>query len=122
LELEENLLGHPPLQIQANAAAGVNLQQLGPPSRSEAYLLSTPSRPKMRKLMENGQYSGGNILSTAAAGWTVVGTGDFTGSGTSDVLLQNGGTVVDWIIKSGQYSSGNVLTTGAAGWTVAHST
>jgi hypothetical protein len=33
-------------------------------------------------------------------------------------LLQNGGTVVDWIIRNGQYSGGNVLTTGAAGWTM----
>jgi hypothetical protein len=72
--------------------------------------------------MRNGQYASGNVLSTAAAGWTVVGTGDYNGDGTSDVSLQNGGTVVDWIIKNGQYSGGNVLTTGATGWTVAHST
>jgi hypothetical protein len=56
--------------------------------------------------------------STAAAGWTVVGTGDFTGSGTSDVLLQNGGTVVDWIMQNGDYLGGNVLSTAAAGWSV----
>jgi glycerophosphoryl diester phosphodiesterase len=53
-----------------------------------------------------------------AAGWRVVGTGDFTGTGTSDVLLQNGGTIVDWIMQNGHYQSGNVLTTAAAGWTV----
>jgi hypothetical protein len=45
--------------------------------------------------MKDGQYQSGNVLTTAAAGWTVVGTGDFTGSGTDDVLLQNGGTVAD---------------------------
>jgi hypothetical protein len=50
----------------------------------------------------------------------VVGTGDYNGDGTSDVLLQNGGTVVDWIMKNGQYSSGNVVTTGATGYTVSH--
>jgi hypothetical protein len=44
------------------------------------------------------------------------------GDGTSDVLLRNGGTVVDWIIRNAQYQSGNVLTTSAAGWTVPHST
>jgi hypothetical protein len=37
----------------------------------------------------------------------------------SDVLLQNGGTVVHWLMQNGQYSSGNVLSTGAAGWQVA---
>jgi hypothetical protein len=33
-------------------------------------------------------------------------------------MLQNGGTVVDWIVKNGQYQSGNVLTTGATSWQV----
>ena len=69
-------------------------------------------------IMQNGKYTGGNILSTAAAGWTVVGAGDFTGNGTSDVLLQNGGTVADWIMQDGQYAGGNILSTAAAGWTV----
>jgi hypothetical protein len=39
-------------------------------------------------------------------------------NGTSDILLQNGGTVADWIMQNGQYESGNILTTAAAGWTV----
>jgi hypothetical protein len=43
---------------------------------------------------------------------------DFNGDGTSDVLLQSGGTVVDWIEKNGLYSTGNLLTTGATGFTV----
>jgi uncharacterized protein YukJ len=43
---------------------------------------------------------------------------DFTGNGTSDVLLQNGGTVVDWLMNNGVYQSGNVLTTAATGWDV----
>jgi hypothetical protein len=38
--------------------------------------------------------------------------------GTSDVLIQNGGTVVDWIMKNGAHRSGNLLTTGATGFTV----
>jgi hypothetical protein len=42
---------------------------------------------------------------------------DFTGSGTSDVLLQSGPTVVDWIMQNGVYSTGNVLTAGATGYT-----
>ena len=69
-------------------------------------------------IMKDGAYQSGHVLSTAAAGWTAVGTGDFTGNGTDDVLLQNGGTVVDWMMKNGVYQSGNVLTTGAAGWKV----
>ncbi len=60
-------------------------------------------------ILKNGEYASVNILSTAAAGWSVVGTGDFTGNGTSDVLLQNGGTVVDWLMNNGVYQGGNVL-------------
>jgi hypothetical protein len=69
-------------------------------------------------IIQKGQYEKGNILTTAAAGWNVVGTGDFSGNGTDDVLLQNGGTVADWIMQNGQYESGNILTTAAAGWNV----
>jgi hypothetical protein len=29
-------------------------------------------------------------------GWKVVGAGEFSGDDTSDVLLQNGRTLVDW--------------------------
>ena len=34
---------------------------------------------------------------------------DFVGAGTSGVLLQNGNTVVDWVLNNGAYRSGNVL-------------
>ena len=70
--------------------------------------------------MQNGKYVSGNVLSTTATGFNVVGTGDYNGDGTSDILLQNGGTVVDWIMKDGQFASGNVLTTAASGWHVTH--
>jgi hypothetical protein len=43
---------------------------------------------------------------------------DFDGNGTSDVALQNGGTIVDWIMNNGQFASGNVITTGATGYSV----
>ena len=66
-------------------------------------------------------YASGNVVSNNTDGFSVVGTGDYNGDGTSDILLQKGGTVVDWIMKDGAYQSGNVLTTAASGWTVAHS-
>jgi hypothetical protein len=66
--------------------------------------------------MQNGKYVSGNVLSTNTDGFSVVGTGDYNGDGTSDILLQKGGTVVDWIIKDGQYASGNVLATTVPGW------
>jgi uncharacterized protein YukJ len=68
--------------------------------------------------MQNGKYETGNVLTTAAAGWNVVGTGDFTGNGTDDILLQNGGTVAEWIMNNGAYQSGRILTTNATGWKV----
>jgi uncharacterized protein YukJ len=69
-------------------------------------------------IIQNGLYSSGNVLTTGATGYSVVGTGDFNRDGTSDILLQDDSTVVDWIIKNGQYQSGNVLTTAATGYTV----
>jgi hypothetical protein len=59
--------------------------------------------------MQNGQHQSGKLLTTGAAGWTAVGTGDYNGDGTSDVLLQNGGTIVDRTVKNGAYQSGNVI-------------
>jgi uncharacterized repeat protein (TIGR01451 family) len=43
---------------------------------------------------------------------------DFNGDRTSDVLLQNGGTVVDWMMANGAYQNGNVITNGASGYTI----
>jgi ELWxxDGT repeat protein len=52
------------------------------------------------------------------AGISTHAASDFTGNGVSDVLLQNGGSVVNWIINNGVYQSGNVLTNTATGWNV----
>lgn len=44
---------------------------------------------------------------------------DFNRNGTGDLLLQGGGTVVNWLISNGAYSGANVLATALpAGWSV----
>lgn len=64
-------------------------------------------------LMSKGNVNGGNVLTaTLATGWKPIGTGDFTGDGTADVLIRDkSGTVVDWIMRDGKVVDGNVLTT-----------
>jgi ELWxxDGT repeat protein len=52
------------------------------------------------------------------AGISTNAASDVIGNGVSDVVLQNGGGVVDWIMNDGAYQSGNVLTTAATGWDV----
>ena len=69
-------------------------------------------------IMQNGAYQTGNVLTTGASGYTVVGKGDFNGDGTADLALQSGGVVVDWIMQNGAYQAGNVITTGATGYNV----
>jgi hypothetical protein len=44
---------------------------------------------------------------------------NFVGYGTSDILLQNGGNLTDWLMSNGSFSSSNAITTGLpAGWNV----
>ena len=42
-----------------------------------------------------------------ASGSTIGGTGNFTGNGTDDVLLQNNSTgeVIAWLMQNGAYAS-----------------
>ncbi len=53
----------------------------------------------------------------ANAGWNVIGSGDFNGDGSTDLLMQApSGNVWDWILTNGRHTSGNLL--GAmTGWT-----
>jgi hypothetical protein len=42
---------------------------------------------------------------SATAGYGVVGTGDYNGDGTTDILLENGaGNITDWNLTNGVYS------------------
>lgn len=43
---------------------------------------------------------------------------DLNGDATSDIVLQNGGSVVSWSMRGGLYQSGTLITGGAAGFTV----
>jgi hypothetical protein len=71
--------------------------------------------------MQNGKVQSANLLTpNVGAGWQAVGTGDFTGNGTDDVLWQNSsGAVVDWMMQNGKIQSANLLTNNVgAGWQV----
>ena len=56
-------------------------------------------------IMANGTFSSYNPIGNTA-GYGVIGTGDFDGDGTTDILMQNAaGTIIDWRMRGGQYSS-----------------
>ena len=42
---------------------------------------------------------------------------DLEGNGASDMLLQSGGTIIDWVLQNGVAVAGNALGSGLAGWT-----
>lgn len=44
--------------------------------------------------------------------------GDFNGDGTSDVLLQSGGTLIEWFMQNGGYQSGTTLAGGLSGYAI----
>ena len=43
---------------------------------------------------------------------------DVNGNGGSDLVLQSGGNVIDWIVQNGTYEAGNLLSASASGFTV----
>ena len=50
----------------------------------------------------------GHVLSTGSS-INVAATHDFDGNGVSDLLLQNGGSVIDWVVGNGVALSGKVV-------------
>lgn len=70
--------------------------------------------------VQNGVVVSGKLLTSAGSvpGWSVVGTGDFNGDGSSDILLNNNGSFVEWLTgKSGSVVFGQNIGY-APGWSV----
>jgi hypothetical protein len=69
-------------------------------------------------LMNNGQMTGGTVVSTLSSAWQFAGIGDFTGDGTSDVVWHNTATgeVDSWLITNGHLSSGTAIGHASSAW------
>jgi hypothetical protein len=65
-------------------------------------------------LIQNAAFAG-SAATTLPTGSSVVGTGDFTGNGTADLLIQNGSTVDD-VVQAGAGAGTNNLTTLPTDW------
>jgi probable HAF family extracellular repeat protein len=76
-------------------------------------------------LMQNGQLSQGQAFGTlgVSSGWSIAGTGDFNGDGTTDILLYNSNTsqIGVWLMQNGQLTVGaNIGALGVgSGWSIA---
>src|SRR5208337_2790458 len=76
-------------------------------------------------LMQNGNIGSSQAVGSfgAGSGWTVAGTGDFNGDGTSDILFynSNSGTVGEWLMHNGQIASSQAIASFGAGsgWSIA---
>jgi hypothetical protein len=60
-------------------------------------------------IVSNGTFASFNPIGNAGS-YGIVGSGDFNGDGTTDLLLKNGsGAVIDWIIQNGSYQGYNAV-------------
>jgi hypothetical protein len=70
-------------------------------------------------LMQNGQLTAGANIGAlgVGSGWSIAGTGDFNGDGTTDILLHNSNNtqVGEWLMQNGQLSQGQGFGTLGAG-------
>jgi len=65
-----------------------------------------------------GVFDRSNNFGLAVSGWRLVGTGDFNGDGTSDILFQsNTGQVLYWQMAGGQVADMVSLGAATGGWT-----
>jgi hypothetical protein len=73
-------------------------------------------------LIQNGHITAAQTVGNlgVGSGWSVVGTGDFNGDGTDDILLYDAknGVVGEWLINNGQISSAQTIGVLPAGWSV----
>lgn len=67
-------------------------------------------------MIGNGRY--GAVLGSYDPNLKVVGVGDFNHDGTTDLLRQEGGTVVASLVRDGHVYQSNTITTGAVGYEI----
>jgi hypothetical protein len=110
-------------------AAGEHLAWLSTTNNVETFAVEDASNNILTKLNFAGAYAGRSFfLSNDGSGGALItgglaplGTGnahDLNGDATSDVVLQSGGAVVDWIVSDGYAVAGHVIGSNLTGWNV----
>lgn len=98
----------------SNLVQRMNLNGLG----ATDLVLQGPGGEIQDWIMQSGTAVSGNTVGALGAGWTLLGSGDFNGDGTGDLLFQNGSSFVTWTMNNGVVAAGIGMGT-AAGWTFA---
>jgi len=70
-------------------------------------------------LIGNGHLIGGTGVTSVSSAWQFVGTGDFNGDGSTDVMWRNSvsGEVDTWLMNNGHIAGGAAIGIASAGWT-----